>query len=109
MRLLELNVKSMNTSNDLVQTNFHLHGSIRTMLFVYVLSCLLGNCTADVEITLERPVCLEVYERCKPLGRFMLRVNGESIAGGTVTAVSIILLGSHCVCAVAVNCTFTRI
>ncbi|VDP84486.1 unnamed protein product [Echinostoma caproni] len=49
--------------------------------------CLLGNCTADVEITLERPVCLEVYERCKPLGRFMLRVNGESVAGGTVTAV----------------------
>ncbi|TGZ70559.1 hypothetical protein CRM22_003130 [Opisthorchis felineus] len=49
--------------------------------------CLLGNCTADVEITLDRPVCLEVYERCKSLGRFMLRVGGESIAGGTVTAV----------------------
>ncbi|CAL8081636.1 unnamed protein product [Calicophoron daubneyi] len=49
--------------------------------------CLLGNCTADIELTLERPVCLETYDKCKPLGRFMLRVGGESVAGGTVTAV----------------------
>ncbi|CAH8560141.1 unnamed protein product [Schistosoma turkestanicum] len=49
--------------------------------------CLLGNCTANVELTFERPICIEVYEKCKPLGRFMLRVNGESIAGGTVTAI----------------------
>ncbi|KAF7232137.1 hypothetical protein EG68_09910 [Paragonimus skrjabini miyazakii] len=49
--------------------------------------CLQSHCTADVEITLDRPVCLEVYEKCKPLGRFMLRVGGESIAGGTVTSV----------------------
>ncbi|KAH9589589.1 HBS1-like protein, variant 3 [Schistosoma haematobium] len=47
--------------------------------------CLLGNCTANVELTFERPICIEVYEKCKPLGRFMLRVGGESIAGGTVT------------------------
>ncbi|CAI2733447.1 unnamed protein product [Schistosoma spindalis] len=50
--------------------------------------CLLGNCTANVELTFERPICIEVYEKCKPLGRFMLRVGGESIAGGTVTKVS---------------------
>ncbi|VDD78158.1 unnamed protein product [Mesocestoides corti] len=50
--------------------------------------CLLGNCTAEIELTLEQPVCLEIYEVCKPLGRFVLRVGGESIAGGTVTAVS---------------------
>ncbi|KAF8570694.1 hypothetical protein P879_03635 [Paragonimus westermani] len=49
--------------------------------------CLQSHCTADVEITLDRPVCLEVYDKCKPLGRFMLRVGGESIAGGTVTSV----------------------
>ncbi|KAH8862662.1 HBS1-like protein [Schistosoma japonicum] len=49
--------------------------------------CLLGNCTANVELTFERPICVEVYEKCKPLGRFMLRVSGESIAGGTVTAI----------------------
>ncbi|CAH8646203.1 unnamed protein product [Schistosoma rodhaini] len=49
--------------------------------------CLLGNCTANVELTFERPICIEVYEKCKPLGRFMLRVGGESIAGGTVTKI----------------------
>ncbi|KAK4474405.1 hypothetical protein MN116_000703 [Schistosoma mekongi] len=49
--------------------------------------CLLGNCTANVELKFERPICVEVYEKCKPLGRFMLRVSGESIAGGTVTAI----------------------
>ncbi|CAI2738889.1 unnamed protein product, partial [Dicrocoelium dendriticum] len=48
--------------------------------------CLLGNCTADVEIIMDRQICVEIYEKCKPLGRFMLRVGGESIAGGTVTA-----------------------
>nr|VZH92152.1 unnamed protein product [Spirometra erinaceieuropaei] len=48
--------------------------------------CLLGNCTAEVEITFERPICLETYDTCKSLGRFMLRVAGDSIAGGTVLA-----------------------
>uniref|UniRef100_A0A0X3PX20 Tr-type G domain-containing protein n=1 Tax=Schistocephalus solidus TaxID=70667 RepID=A0A0X3PX20_SCHSO len=51
--------------------------------------CLLGNCTAEVEITFERPICLETYDTCKSLGRFMLRVAGDSIAGGTVLTVSI--------------------
>lgn len=32
---------------------------------------------------------MELYDVCKPLGRFVLRVGGESIAGGTVTAVSL--------------------
>ncbi|CAH8871681.1 unnamed protein product [Trichobilharzia szidati] len=49
--------------------------------------CLLGNCTADVVLTFERPICIETYEKCKALGRFMLRVGGESIAGGTVTTI----------------------
>ncbi|KAL5106011.1 HBS1-like protein [Taenia crassiceps] len=47
---------------------------------------LLGRCTAEIELTLEAPVCMELYDVCKPLGRFVLRVGGESIAGGTVTA-----------------------
>lgn len=50
----------------------------------------MGNCTAEVEITIERLICLEVYDACKSLGRFMLRVAGESVAGGTVTTVSAI-------------------
>ncbi|VDM30804.1 unnamed protein product [Hydatigera taeniaeformis] len=48
--------------------------------------CLFGRCTAEIELTLESPVCMEIYDVCKPLGRFVLRVAGESIAGGTVTA-----------------------
>ena len=31
---------------------------------------------------------MEIFDVCKPLGRFVLRVGGESIAGGTVIAAS---------------------
>ncbi|KAM7538881.1 hypothetical protein Aperf_G00000048636 [Anoplocephala perfoliata] len=44
-----------------------------------------GRCTAEIEITLESPVCVEIFEVCKPLGRFVLRSGGESVAGGTIT------------------------
>ncbi|KAL3313869.1 HBS1-like protein [Cichlidogyrus casuarinus] len=48
---------------------------------------LLSNYTAEVEIKLESAICMEPYEKCKALGRFMLRNNGKTIAGGTVTHV----------------------
>ena len=49
---------------------------------------LVGRCTAEVEIKLESRVCMDLYDNCKALGRFVLRVDGESIAGGTITGVS---------------------
>ncbi|CUT99327.1 eukaryotic release factor 3 erfs [Echinococcus multilocularis] len=56
--------------------------------------CLLGRCTAEIELALESPVCVEIYDVCKPLGRFVLRVGGESIAGGTIVALKRGKIGS---------------
>lgn len=47
--------------------------------------CLLKNSNAVVEIETSRPICLELYREIKELGRFMLRVDGVSIAAGVVT------------------------
>ncbi|VDL32909.1 unnamed protein product [Hymenolepis diminuta] len=44
-----------------------------------------GRCTAEIEVTLETPVCVELFDVCKPLGRFILRAGHESVAGGTIT------------------------
>nr|CDS28822.1 eukaryotic release factor 3 (erfs) [Hymenolepis microstoma] len=43
-----------------------------------------GRCTAEIELTLETPVCVELFDVCKPLGRFILRNGHESVAGGTI-------------------------
>ena len=43
--------------------------------------------TAVVELEVMRPVCLELYQDCKDLGRFMLRTGGNTIAAGVVTKV----------------------
>lgn len=40
---------------------------------------------AVVEITLHRPLCLELYATYAQLGRFMLRDSGKTIAAGIVT------------------------
>lgn len=48
-------------------------------------SCLPDKCTAMVEITLARPVCLELFAECKQLGRFTLRSENRTIAAGIVT------------------------
>lgn len=45
--------------------------------------------TAEIELTLESPVCVEIFVVCKALGRFVLRSGAESIAGGTITGVSL--------------------
>ncbi|KNE71550.1 hypothetical protein AMAG_20387 [Allomyces macrogynus ATCC 38327] len=41
--------------------------------------------TALVELSLDRPVCLEAFTDCKEFGRFMLRKGGETIAAGVVS------------------------
>lgn len=43
------------------------------------------NSSAAVTITLNRPVCLELYEHIKEMGRFMLRSHGATIAAGIVS------------------------
>lgn len=43
--------------------------------------------TAVIQLEVQRPVCLELYQDCKDLGRFMLRSGGNTIAAGVVTKV----------------------
>ena len=43
--------------------------------------------TAVIQLEVQRPVCLELYQDCKDLGRFMLRSKGNTIAAGMVTKV----------------------
>ena len=49
--------------------------------------CLTKNSSANIDLELSRPVCLELYQDCKNLGRFMLRYGGKTIAAGIVTEV----------------------
>ncbi|GIY44013.1 HBS1-like protein [Caerostris extrusa] len=47
--------------------------------------CLNKNSSAVVEIEVNRPICIELYNEFKDLGRFMLRSGGSTIAAGLVT------------------------
>ena len=59
--------------------------------------CLTKNSTAVIELEIARPVCMELYQDCRELGRFMLRSGGGTIAAGVVTKVSMYLLcGFQC-------------
>lgn len=49
--------------------------------------CLPKNSSAIIEITTQRPICLELYKDIKQLGRVMLRVSGTTIAAGLVTKI----------------------
>lgn len=49
--------------------------------------CLCKNTTAVVEIEVKKPICVELFQDFKALGRFMLRYGGATIAAGLVTAV----------------------
>jgi len=49
--------------------------------------CLTGNQSAVVEVTVTRPVPLELYRTSRELGRFMLRSGGHTIAAGMVTEI----------------------
>jgi len=47
--------------------------------------CLGAGAVAHVVITLQRPICLELYSKYKSLGRFSLRDCGKTLAAGIVT------------------------
>lgn len=49
--------------------------------------CVARGMMADLELSLGEPVCAEVYEDCRPFGRFLLRSRGVTCAAGCVTAV----------------------
>ena len=46
------------------------------------------NSTALIQLEVSRPICVETYEDCKGLGRFMLRYSGNTIATGIITKVN---------------------
>jgi elongation factor 1 alpha-like protein len=48
---------------------------------------LTGGVTAAVDITLNDRICMENFVDCRPLGRFVLRKSGETIAVGVIDAV----------------------
>ena len=49
--------------------------------------CLLKNTSAIIEITTQRPICVELHKNVKQLGRIMLRVDGTTIAAGLITKI----------------------
>lgn len=49
--------------------------------------CLLGGQTALVEVTPDRPMCLELYSDYKSLGRIALREGGRTLAVGIITSI----------------------
>ncbi|KAL7292396.1 hypothetical protein TKK_0013989 [Trichogramma kaykai] len=49
--------------------------------------CLIRNTSAIVQITTQRPICVELHKDVKQLGRVMLRVDGTTIAAGLVTKI----------------------
>ncbi|XP_044586936.1 HBS1-like protein [Cotesia glomerata] len=49
--------------------------------------CLPKNSSATIEISTQRPICLELYRDFKQLGRVMLRLSGTTIAAGLVTKI----------------------
>ena len=51
------------------------------------LRCLVRNSSAIVEVEVSRPVCVELYQDSKEIGRFMLRHGGATIAAGVITKV----------------------
>jgi translation elongation factor EF-1alpha len=42
---------------------------------------------AVVDVTLEHPICMEVYENYPSLGRVQIREKGDTMAVGTVSEI----------------------
>lgn len=51
--------------------------------------CLTKNSSGMVDLQLNKPICLELYQDYKELGRFMLRSKGVTIAAGIIEKVNI--------------------
>ena len=43
--------------------------------------------SAIVEIKINKPLCLELFQNYRELGRFMLRYSGTTVAAGLITEV----------------------
>lgn len=43
--------------------------------------------SAIIELKINRPICLELFQNYRELGRFMLRYGGNTIAAGIITEV----------------------
>jgi elongation factor 1 alpha-like protein len=46
--------------------------------------------SAIVEIKINRPLCMELFQNFRELGRFMLRYSDTTIAAGLITEVKIL-------------------
>lgn len=49
--------------------------------------CITRNCSAVVQITCSRPICLEMFSDFRQLGRFTLRDRGVTLAAGIVSEI----------------------
>ncbi|KAJ8668190.1 hypothetical protein QAD02_009853 [Eretmocerus hayati] len=49
--------------------------------------CLMKNSSAIVEISTQRPICVELHKDVKQLGRVTLRIDGTTVAAGLVTKI----------------------
>ena len=48
---------------------------------------LIGAGYAVVDVSSFHPICVELYADCRPLGRFLLRSSGTTVAAGIITAI----------------------
>ena len=49
--------------------------------------CLTKQMSAEVELVVEHPICIETFQASKAMGRFMLRYGGHTIAAGIVSEI----------------------
>lgn len=56
----------------------------KSMLF-FSFRLLTKGMSANVEIKINKPICVELYQNYRELGRFMLRSAGATIAAGQIT------------------------
>ncbi|XP_068654183.1 uncharacterized protein [Aristolochia californica] len=99
---LELKVIILDVATPILigsQVEFHIHHAKEAGRVVKILSildpktgrpskrtprCLLAKQSAVIEVTLDRPVCVEQFSNCRGLGRAFLRASGNTVAVGIV-------------------------
>lgn len=102
---LELKIFVLDISTPIVvgsQVEFHTHHAMETGRISKISSVLVSSKSkkvskktpprllhskqnAVIEVALERAVCVEVFSKCRPLGRVFLRSMGNTVAVGTIT------------------------
>jgi elongation factor 1 alpha-like protein len=53
--------------------------------------------SAIIEIKINKPICMELFQNYRELGRFMLRNSGATIAAGQITEVFIFQMNHYLV------------